>query len=162
MPVALYQAVGLEAVASLVVASMDLELVRLLRGAMLVADLQGAGCGIGGPGHPGHCCDRDDPRCDVYEPRRHIHPEPVYEPRRHIHPEPRVEPRPLLQPATRLANQGCDCPEYVAPAASKSPIEPPWKVLPWKNPPAPPPKVKYILHRPDIARSKGAFVNVFA
>ena len=150
---------ALESTVSLLVASLDLKLVQLVRGAMAAADRQGNCCH---PGHLGHCCDRDDRRCDVFEPRRHIEPEPVYEPRRHIHPEPRIEPRPLLQPATRLANEGWDCAEYAAPKASKSPIEPPWKVLPWENPPPPPPKVKYILHRPDIARSKGTFVNVFA
>jgi hypothetical protein len=62
----------------------------------------------------------------------------------------------------RLANERCGCDVYVAPAGSKSPIEPPWKVLPWENPPAPPPKIKYLIHQPDTARSKGVFVNVFA
>jgi hypothetical protein len=142
--------VSLESTVSLLVASLDLKLVQLVRGAMAVADVNGRATAPPG-------CNGAGGR-DAFLPRRHIEPAPVYEPRRHIHPEP----RPLLQPATRLANETCDCAAYVAPAGSKSPIEPPWKVLPWENPPQPPPKIKFVLQRPDSARSKGVFVNVFA
>ena len=145
---------GLESTVNLLVASLDLKLVQLLRGAMAVADVNAAATAPP--------CGQTPRFSDVYEPRRHVEPEPVYEPRRHIHPAPRIEPRPLLQPATRLANEPCDCAEYAAPKGSKCPIEPPWKVLPWENPPPLPPTVKYVIHWPDTARSKGAFVNVFA
>jgi hypothetical protein len=152
--------VGLDGVASLIVASLDLELVRLIRGAIRVADLSsGKGVpasGLGPAPNP--------------EPRRHLNPEPVIEPRRHFHPEPTYEPRRVLQSSPRIeikppqvvyAIQPAEPSEIPAPCHSRSPIKPPWRVLPWNQPLPPRPVFKIVVKRPDITHI-GRSLNLFA
>ena len=144
---------------NLLVASLDLKLVRLLREAMRAADDRGG-------------VDRNSligPAAMV-EPRPQIRPEPVVEPRLHHHPEPVFEPRPVHRPAEPSATPPtCGCPASAElPRAevklSGSPIQPPWKVLPWQNPPAERPrpvqKVKLVIGRPDIC-NKGGVIDFF-
>jgi hypothetical protein len=145
--------VGIESSVGLVVAAMDLEVVRLLRAAM------GPRCGCGGPLdliHPG-------PR---FEPRKRVEPEPKIEPRRHIHPAPRFEPRMKLRGGELKAACAQVAPaEPEEPAArSTSPVEPPWKVRPWEQNPPPPPrpvrKIKVFLTRSD-SYCKGSVIDLF-
>ena len=142
---------------NLLVAALDLKLVRLLRAAMNAADGRGA-CRPGQLIHP-------EPR---FEPRRRIHPEPKFEPRPHIHPEPRFEPRPVHR-RCEAPPPPCCPPATPADAAatksSTSPIQPPWKVLPWEEhftPLSAPPvrTVKVFAGGPDVCR-KGNLIDLF-
>lgn len=144
----------LESTVNLLVATLDLNLVRLVRGAMRAADANAAPGGdqliVPGP---------------TVAPRRRFHPDPVIEPRRHLHPGPVFEPRPAHQ-REQVGAQQCPA-EPVAPAVAKpsaSPIQPPWKVLPWENPPAELPrpvhKVKLVVGPPDMS-SKGNVIDLF-
>ena len=149
---------GLDSSVGLIVATLDLQLVRLVRAAM-------AGGGVGkGPDGPVHPAPR-------FEPRKRIEPEPAIEPRRRIDPEPRFEPRPKLRPDD--VHPGCraSCNASAIPtepaekvSRSSSPIEPPWKVLPWENPPEPAPrvvrKIKVFVTPPDM-QSKGSVIDLF-
>jgi hypothetical protein len=149
--------VRLESSVNLLVATLDLKLVQLLRGAMRAADRQGP-AGRGQLIHP----------APTIEPRRHFHPEPKFEPRPHVHPEPAFDPRPRLHVPGYLRGAEC-CPnspasQPIVPKSPTSPIQPPWKVLPWENPPAMRPrplqKVKLMIGRPDIS-PKGTVIDVF-
>lgn len=135
---------------SLIVATLDLQLVRLLRGAIRNADTASArGAAL--------------PPAATFERRRVIEPEPRYEPRQVIHPSPRLEPRPVERPAKTCPDLIPPCPATCAPEPShitKSPIEPPWKKLPWENPPMPARVIKLIIRTPDIA-SKGTLIDCF-
>jgi len=94
------------------------------------------------------------------EPRPVIQPEPRYEPRRVIHPTPRYERRPIIHPEPRIEQKLNDCsgdgssrPVVVVKAAeAESPLQPPWKTVPWKSPLQPAPKVKVACYHPDIIR----------
>ena len=149
---------GLDSSVGLIVATLDLQLVRMVRAAM---------AGGGAPGGPGSTASP----APVIEPRRRIEPEPRIEPRRRIEPEPRFEPRPKLRPddvhaACRASCGAAGIPTEPAEKVSRSssPIEPPWKVLPWENPPEPAPrvvrKVKVFLTPPDM-HSKGSVIDLF-
>jgi hypothetical protein len=98
-----------------------------------------------------------------FRPRQIIHPEPRYEQRPVIHPEPRYEARPVIHPTPRVVEPPpavCSpCPEH-KPRITPSPFVPPWKVLPWENPPQPLLKVKVIKLKPDIVR-KGSLIDCF-
>ena len=151
---------GLESPVGLVVAALDLKLVRLVRAAM------NGGLAPGGIG-PGR---RIEPE-PVFEPRRRIEPEPQFEPRPHVRPEPVFEPREKLRggaPALDCCD-ACACPTPTEPTEkathSPSPIEPPWKVRPWEEmrdaAVAPPVrKIKVIQVRPDI-QCKGTVIDLF-
>ena len=148
---------GIESSVGLVVAALDLKLVRLVRAAMQSG---------GGPGdqktiHPQ----------PVIEPRKRHHPDPVIEPRPHIRPEPVFEPRvrPGIGESTWCRPQAG---APIAPAEpvekashSTSPIEPPWKVLPWERHDdsdrvRPVRKIKVIQARPDI-QCTGTVIDLF-
>ena len=114
---------------SLLVAALDLQLVRLLRQA--TAD---DGCRPATPLGP----------APSPAPRLHLRPEPVIEPRLHIRPAPRIAPRPVLDAAApgRAAaappippeGDGTCFPIYTCPRPHGcSPVQPPWRVLPWKD-----------------------------
>lgn len=99
------------------------------------------------------------------EPRQVIHPEPRYEPRPVIHPTPRYEARPIYHPRPRFEPQACEgvnsSPVLVVHKADcEQPMQPPWKTVPWKNPPPPAPKVKLICPHPDIS-DKGLMLDYF-
>lgn len=157
---------GIDPHISLLVAALDLKEVQLVRDAIRTADLSAGGRGLPASGLG------PAPNPDVtFEPRRHVHPEPVYEPRRHIRPEPRYEPRAVIHPEPRIEQQlndqwaCCPPPAEVKPVETPtpSPIQPPWKVLPWQTPSPPRPVVrplKVIIRRPDIV-SKGGLLDVF-
>lgn len=152
---------------SLLVAALDLKLVQLVRGAIRTADLSsGKGAPASGLGPA--------PNPDIGL-RRHLEPEPVIEPRRHIHPTDYYEPRQVIHPKPCVAP--CPCPpaplcppepDYyppipiapVATYATSSPIQPPWKILPWQNPPAARPIVKIVIKRTDIVH-KGSLIDCF-
>ena len=147
--------VGLDSHVSLVVAALDLELVRLVRAAM-----------------------RGDCRCDG----KVIHPEPRIEPRKRIEPEPRIEPRKRIEPTPvfeprkkhRQDEVGSCCAACVSAAPVESvekvphppcPVEPPWKVLPWDERVRSAPvravrRIKVLRVRPDI-QSKGSVIDLF-
>ncbi|MGH7215139.1 MAG: hypothetical protein ACREIT_10295 [Tepidisphaeraceae bacterium] len=119
---------GLSSNVSLLVASLDLSLVRLLRGAMAPADLAAARANALAhqPVHPER----------RFESRPVIHPEPHIEPRPVHHPEPRIEPRFVYRPVRVV-----DVPESdpsipncePAPVGPKHTIQPPWKTVPLEN-----------------------------
>lgn len=139
---------------SLIVAALDLQLVRLLRAAM-------AGRPGGRPGGPGGICG--EPALPI-RPRPVLHPTPTIEPRKRIEPTPRIEPRqvihpkPIEQPGLALS---CTPAEPEHPRVVHLPIQPPWKVLPWQNPPPPRPMLKVVLRPPDVEK-KGSLYDVFA
>jgi hypothetical protein len=131
-----------------IVAALDLKLVRLLREAMRGAD---AAAGKGPLGTARRVL------------ARRVEPEPRIEPRHVIRPEPRFEPRPVVHPEPKLpAAPAPTAPplEPEKPCKTESPIRPPWKVLPWQTPVQPAPKVKLIIRRPDIV-SKGSLLDFF-
>jgi hypothetical protein len=142
--------VSVEAHIELLVATLDLKLVQLIRDAMRVADLAGA-----------RQRDKLAPAA-TFEPRRHIHPEPYFEPRRHYHPTPVFEPREHISLRPRVE----PCPPILLPCEPVSPrrhepvFRPPWKVMPWENPPQPALKVKVVKLKPDIVR-KGSLIDCF-
>ncbi len=133
-------------IASLIVASFDLSVVRGIRQAMFIADLTGIATAARAA------------KMDRYEPGMVVHPEPRIEPRRVYHPEPRFVPRPVvsiettvrpaLQPA---ATDPCYC--ETTPTTSKSVIEPPWRTVPWENPMPVKPVVKIVKPSPDVIRT---------
>ena len=151
---------GIESSVGLVVAALDLKLVRLVRAAMQN--------GVGGGSAGGAGLVRPQP---VVEPRRRIEPEPQFEPRPRVRPEPMFEPRAKLFGA--VPSLGCrDACVPTTPTEpvekathSPSPIEPPWKVRPWEEmrdaAVAPPVrKIKVIQVRPDI-QCKGSVIDLF-
>ena len=167
-PFALRQGVNLssEAIPSLIVASLDLQLVRLLRGA--IGDTSPI---RGTPAHP------LGPAPTLLNQQRRIDPEPEILPRRRIEPEPRVEPREVIRLPDRYEpSAGCDPAVVVVPVPvpvecymhCKRPpaVEPPWRVLPWEEPSAaadsPPAgrRVKIEVRPPDIVH-KGSLIDFF-
>lgn len=141
-----------------IVATLDLQLVRLLRDAMRVADVSSA---------KDNCCGplRNDFRCDRFEQRPVIHPEPRYERRQVIHPEPRYEPRPVIHPTPRIEEQNNCCPpppccEPDPCEKTKSPLLPPWKTLPCDIKVPAPVQIKIVVQRPDI-HHKGSLIDLF-
>jgi len=143
--------VGLEALASLIVASSELKLVELLRDAIRTADLSSAK--VPGESTVESCpcqCDRFESQA-VFEPRLHFRSTPVYEPPQVIHPAPRLAPEPPCRaPAP--------CPEHHKPIPNY--IQPPWAILPWQTPPQPAAQIKVVVHRPDIV-NKGSLIDFF-
>jgi hypothetical protein len=140
--------VGFSDVAALAVATLDLEVVRLVRGAIRAADIHGAkqaGVVV--------------PEPDIL-PRRHLTPEPEYLPRQHIHPTPRYEPRPVIHPTPRIE---CEPPPPCLPEVpppSLNPLPPPWKLAVWNIPIPPRPTLKVVLYKTDIPH-KGSLLDVF-
>lgn len=139
---------------SLVVAALDLHLVRLLRGAMRPADPSPGPGGAGGFGPAA-----------VIEHRPRHHPDPLIEPRPRIRPTPRFEPRPVIHPAPRIEASlndaaGAAPRDSSPPCPRGSPLQPPWKVLPWEQVPTPPPLLKINVVRPDI-HHKGSLIDLF-
>jgi hypothetical protein len=134
----------------LILASMDLKLVQLIRGAMRAADMAaGQGC----CGAAGRCEDVVDPT-PRFEPRVVYHPTPRYEPRPVIHPVVRREPV-VLPPIP------APCPPEL-PHCGHMPIEPVWKTLPdpVRHDHMSATTVKMHVVRPDI-RHKGTLIDTF-
>lgn len=153
---------SLAGTASLIVAAFELSSVRLIRGAMLAADLaSGRGLPASGLG------PAPNPR---FEPRRHIEPEPVYEPRRHIEPTPRYDDRVVIYTVRyeRSIEQQDDACAAVGEVASadaprhRTPFPPVWQTLPPVEAESPARRpVKVVRHHPDI-RHRGILVDVHA
>jgi hypothetical protein len=148
--------------ASLVVATFELKEVQLVRDAIRTADISS------GKGQP---VSKIGPAPNNFDRRFHFHPEPKIEPRRHIHPEPVIEPRRHIRPPDRFEPSGprrVEPPDVVViPVPVPCPkrghtIQPPWKVLPWQQEPAPrvAPKIKVVVKPPDIAL-KGTLIDCF-
>jgi hypothetical protein len=144
-------------IAALVVAASDLQVVRLVRDAIRTADIQsGKGQPVSGLG----------PAPSRIERRFRLQPETEILPRRRIEPEPRIEPRRVIHPVDRYEPKE----SYLVPVpidpcykcCPKSPIQPPWKVLPWHEQPKlrVVPKVKVVLRRPDTV-GRGSLIDVF-
>ncbi|HEY8668594.1 MAG TPA: hypothetical protein VIL86_18250 [Tepidisphaeraceae bacterium] len=146
---------SLEARVNLITATLDLQLVRLLRGAIRTADIASG-------------VRRDIAPQPTIEPRQHFHPEPIIEPRRHIHPQPKLDPRSILRALPACPPPSCQpCPIPSEPAPDpvtrcKHPnaILPPWKQPIWNTPIPPRPIVKLLIHRTDII-NKGSLIDLF-
>ena len=155
-PVCMPPGVRLEANVNLLVAALDLKMVRLVRAAM-------------NGGDDGHDLGRHE-KDALIKPRQRIEPEPRFEPRKRIEPEPRFEPRPVHRPSEPIPPACPDCCPAATSAdatggtSSTSPIEPPWKVLPWEREPEPRPRpiqrVKVVTGRPDLS-GKGNVIDLF-
>jgi hypothetical protein len=145
---------NLASTASLLAATLDLKLVESLINAIRTADLIGAA-------ELGNRTAAARPN-----PAQHTCPARVVEPRINYHPQPYFEPRPIYY--TAVPHQGncrvpaetnirCDAPTRVADC--ELPFQPPWKVLPWQNPPPVILKIKVVGHRPDEAQ-KGRMIDL--
>jgi len=148
--------VALDARVELIVAALDLKLVQLLRDAIrTTAMAAGKGQPVSGLGPA--------PNAGLFESRRRVEPQPVFEPRKHIHPTPRFEPRPVIHLTPRVVDPpACVCPpvEPEKPRITKPFMVPPWKLLPWEQPPRPALSIKVIRRKPDIVR-KGSLIDCF-
>jgi hypothetical protein len=80
---------------------------------------------------------------------------------------PYFEPRPifyygaaaLLEPCRAPVEVKVECVEPPRVPECELPFQPPWKVLPWQNPPPVILKVKMVGHRPDEAQ-KGRLIDL--
>ena len=136
--------------ASLIVASLDLQLVRLLRGAMLAADLRG--------GQVGPSCSAIP--SDHIEPRDRYEPTPRFEPRHVIHPTPRFEPRPVYHDRIDIDVAASDTSSPVPQSVDRTPLPAPWHTPAWEMPLQPAPVVKVHVHRTDV-HNKGSLIDLF-
>lgn len=168
---------GLDAVASLAAATLDLRLVKSLRGAIRAADEASgkkfpvAAIGPAPNPNPKIVAER------VLHPIVEREPTPTIEPRRVYHPTPRYEPRPVVHPEPRREPAEADCAPRVEapcepekPIANTSPIQPPWRRLPWiepaergelriaHNPRRP--KIKHAVRHVDMG-GKGMVIDLF-
>jgi hypothetical protein len=139
---------------NLLTATLELGVVRMLRGAMRAADL-GAAAHLGGGGGGGGGAGSPNPN-----PAASFTPTPKFRPRTVYTPTPRFEPRPVFHPTPRFEPlERCpapSCPEQ--PRISPSPIEPVWKTLPSVPPPLAAQDIKVHIVRPDI-RHKGTLID---
>jgi hypothetical protein len=154
--------------ASLVVATSDLQLVQDVIGAIRAADANEQAANAGrippipptpAPAQPAPSNSRscDSVCCGVgNENRRAVDLSPCYKP-------DRVSRWTLPHAKPRLALEVCAQRAAVAPVAdhpTKSPIQPPWAVLPWQQPPKQIVQVKVIHRHTDIV-TKGSLIDVF-
>jgi hypothetical protein len=135
--------------ANLIAATLQLQLVQSVLGAIRAADRQGA-ARFACPEQPG------DRFC-----REVVTPEPRFLPRPVIHPTPRYLPRPVIHPTPRI-EEPCvppPCHKAKVPHITAGP-QPPWKTLPWQEPAASPHVIKMIVRAPDTV-TKGTLVDLF-
>jgi hypothetical protein len=142
---------SMAAVGATVVAAFELRAVQLLRDAIRTTEAASSDASPLAP-------------VPTSEARRRFQPQPVFEPPVHRHPEPVFGPRPILHDCHPLRAIGPDCclapVEVKCEGAGCSPLQPPWKVLPWETPIPPQPKVKVVLYRPDVIH-KGSLIDFF-
>jgi hypothetical protein len=147
--------VGIESSIAGLVATLDLQLVQMLRGAMNAADANACKTVAGVP--VAH-------KRDCFERRPVIDPTPRIEGRKVYHPTPRIEPRPVIRPTARVEKSNAclpPVPTEVEPGEkTKSPILPPWKTLPCENKQPAPVQIKMVVQRPDI-QNKGSLIDLF-
>ncbi len=125
---------NLAAAASLIVATSELKVVQLIRGAMQNADAAaGHGCAGLALG-PASCGTIGCGPAATIEPRRTIHPTPRFTSRVVFHPTPRFEPRPIDR-AQQAAPAGEVAPSEPETArVTPSPLSPPWAMPVWRMP----------------------------
>jgi hypothetical protein len=110
-------------------------------------------------------------RCDGYRPYLPAAtttlspwpPTPRFEQRPVVHPTPRYEPRPVIHLEPRFELRGSHCPPptiVVQKPETESPLQPPWKTVPWENPLPPAQPVKLASYRPDIT-CRGTLLDAF-
>jgi hypothetical protein len=152
--------VGLDASIATLVATLDLQLVKAITGAMNAVNANaGNSCGKAIDGVPiSH-------KRDCFESRPVIDPTPRILPRKVYHPTPRIEPRPVFHPTPRIEprNAPAAVPPSTEPAPcekTKSPLLPPWKTLPCEVKEPAPLQIKMIVQRPDI-HHKGSLIDLF-
>jgi len=144
---------SLQTQAELIVAGFELKVVQLVRGAMLAADLQGQRDALRVP-------------APTIEPRPHLHPDVVVEPRQHLRPAPVYENPQIIRQKVRVALQPIDCTHAIpqsadaTPTKTTSPIQPPWKVLPWPQPISSRQTVKVHRLHTDVSH-RGAMLDLF-
>jgi hypothetical protein len=134
---------------SLLVAATDLRVVQLIRRAIRNAD------------HVTHQLQAGPPGPDP-TPHFKSHPTPHIEPRLSITPTPRIEPRLVYRPH-KIEPPNIASPSTIPVDSAKikeSPIQPPWRALPWAQPAQPAPKLKVVIRRPDVP-VKGSVFDVF-
>lgn len=139
---------------SLLVAALDLSLVRSIRSAMRAADLAAGGV----PGPLGTIQDRH-----TIHPQTVHEPEPRIEPRKVIHPTPHFLPRPVIHPVERyeiLPPVPVRAEQTEHPVHLGAPLPPPWKQPIWETPIPPQPVIKVITLKPDI-QNKGSLIDIF-
>lgn len=139
--------------AGLIVALSDLKVVQLLTSGM--SAVNGAGSGSVGP--LGNINSRQ------IAPRRQVHPTPHFNPRPVVDPTPRFDPRPVIHVQPQLVEKPVPSPAPVEPEKAcrfKSPLDPPWKILPSEMPVEPAPKIKVNIVRPDIV-NKGSLIDFY-
>ncbi|MBC8106489.1 MAG: hypothetical protein H7Z14_07865 [Anaerolineae bacterium] len=140
--------------ASLAVASLDLQVVQLLRDAIRTADIAGGKFG----GLP--LCDRG-PINAIALPRDRFEPTPHIEPRKTLHPAPRFEARPVFHERIDIDFSSSDTSGKTELAAvDRTPLPPPWRTPVWKMPLQPAPMVKVHIHRTDV-HNKGSLIDLF-
>lgn len=139
---------------SLLVAALDLSVVRSIRDAIRTTALAAGG-------RPGPLGTIQNPV--TLAPRKVIEPTPHIEPRKVIDPTPRIEPRRVIHPAARYEVLP---PIVIQPVIEEhpshpvQPLPPPWKMPIWEMPLPPRPVIKVHMHRPDI-QNKGSLIDVF-
>lgn len=143
--------------ARLVVAALDLQLVRLVRDAIRTADIAGGKVGSFGRlplGVP-------VPVNVVALPRDRFEPAPHIESRKTIHPTPRFEPRPVFHERIDIGVSASDTSEKAELAAvDRTPLPPPWRMPVWNLAIQPASKVKVHIHRTDV-HNKGSLIDLF-
>ncbi len=150
--------------ASLLAAALDLKLVDSLINAIRTADLTTAAelgaCSSSMPAPWPTPGPMEQPQCAC--------PAPAIEPHINYHPEAYFQPRPILCYTAAPFHGSCRSPvevkvECVGPPRvpeCELPFQPPWKVLPWQNPPPIILKVKVVGHQPDESQ-KGCMIDLF-
>lgn len=154
---------SLDSRVSLVVASLDLQLTRLLRQAIRSADI------ASGRGQPVTALGPAPTAPPVIRGGATTQLNAEIEPRPRITPSPRFEPRPVIGVCaceSRDVNPSLPAPEVPPldpeePRLVRSPLEPPWKQLPWEIPAPVAPKVKVIVKPPDLQKT-GTVFDLFA
>ena len=149
---------SLASTAELLVAVSDLKLVQDLRQAILVADITTAvGRRVDQSSQVRDACP---PPCaaSACQPCDYLRPVPAVD---------RYEPsRPVALQVTRCGRQPSGPPPItvivVEPQRDEmaSPLQPPWKVLPWENPPQPARVIK-VVHRVPDTECKGTLLDCF-
>jgi hypothetical protein len=147
--------VSLQSSASLIVASLDLKVVRLLRDAIRAADAasgRAAPIAFIGPA-PTFAARR-------LLLREILHPEPRFEPRPVIHPTPRFLPRPVIHLTPRFERASCAPFEPETPPRCGHGLPPPWKMPIWNVPVEPKVTIKRVVHLTDV-HNKGSLIDLF-
>ncbi|MBC7784439.1 MAG: hypothetical protein H7144_11425 [Burkholderiales bacterium] len=142
---------------SLIVASLDLQMIKSIRGA-INANLPKTG--------PLGTIPAD---ANPATPRPHVKfqsdtgASPTIAPRQVIHPTPHFEPRPVIHPEPRVVDAPQHCaisPEQSASLAKSNPIKPPWRVIPPVIPDVVIIQTKVMQQKVDVIH-KGTLLDLF-